>query len=144
MAELCLVYAQQQDLVNTDVCFQANQEGFSRLTEHIPKFSVPYLVLENNRFEIVRNPGLLAIFYGEIFDDGRTGFRNQLPLDQFIDGCVAGTEFPGIDSIHIILEWSPKEMYPEVMKQLEERHDITRTYLADLIAAYPIKDEPQE
>jgi len=108
---------------------KAHSDFINRVKEQYPRFDCPYLGLfENDTLYVFDDLELRATELSLVQDGVVLGARAET-LDEFIDRYkkeYISLSTGRITPITAVVEFSPTELYPEVMKKLEAKYDIKR------------------
>ncbi|MBN2052524.1 hypothetical protein JW756_03400 [Candidatus Woesearchaeota archaeon] len=112
---------------------KAQRDFINKVRLQYPNFNVPYLALsKDGRLHIPDNidwPGGVCGGVRDGIVGGGGENREDCSLDEFIDRFVIGHRTMRIDKdtpITGVVEFSPTELYPEVIKKLEKKYEIKR------------------
>ena len=113
------------------------QQFIQKTKEQIPNFDFPYMALfDNGTYLIIQDVTSIGSSHagGKVVDgicpSGR-GFRDDCTLAEMIDDYIVGLPIDcegtrRTKSLTGVIEFSPKELYPDAIQELSKKYDIKK------------------
>jgi hypothetical protein len=114
--------------VNHPGFLEGQKEFFQRVRSQYKGFGFPYIALIEDRLSVIYSEWSKGVYCvtNEVVPGGAGG--NYCALEEFIVRYREGNETK-LDPITAVVEFSPEELYPEVMEKLGQKYDIRRIFV---------------